>query len=393
MSFSLPIISWHKQAGPRIDGWQSLLIALVRAGAAIEVAAAHGRALLYPGMRTIGEPSLWYQGFAFMTGFGHQAVLLFFVISGWLVGGSLLDKWRQPMALSNYAIDRASRLWTVMIPVFLLTLALAIGRDDIGGYGIDYSSTNEYSATSFIGNLLGLQLISVPTFGGNFALWSLSNETWYYILFPCLLIVSRAGTRSLRLACALAVLLCIAALPVALSIYFLIWLLGAACSRVRINCSRLTRIAVIALGLCASVYFRLTGFNDDLVLASFGSDLVLSVLFLLVLCSLHDVPAPTRLSRVRIFAIGRYLAEFSFTLYVIHVPLIFALRDWGGSMFATTTLSPSSVGHFAIYLGVLCTLIFSAWVFYLLFESHTNQVRHWLKRKLLLPASPTSVQI
>jgi peptidoglycan/LPS O-acetylase OafA/YrhL len=83
------------------------------------VAAAHLRAECSPACAEHGRSALWYQVLAFFTGFAHQAVLVFFLISGWLVGGSLLNKLGQPDALLSYAIDRITRLWTVLMPTFL----------------------------------------------------------------------------------------------------------------------------------------------------------------------------------------------------------------------------------------------------------------------------------
>ena len=54
------------------------------------------------------------------------------------------------------------------------------------------------SVTAFIGNMFGLQTILVPSFGGNFPLWSLANETWYYILFPLLVLVLRGRSIAWR---------------------------------------------------------------------------------------------------------------------------------------------------------------------------------------------------
>ncbi len=55
---------------------------------------------------------------AFIAGFGHQAVVAFFVISGLLVGGSLWNEnQRSPrLDLGAYFVKRLVRLWTVLIP-------------------------------------------------------------------------------------------------------------------------------------------------------------------------------------------------------------------------------------------------------------------------------------
>jgi peptidoglycan/LPS O-acetylase OafA/YrhL len=378
-----PIITWDAPSATRSDSWHSIVIAMVRALAAIEVAAAHLRALFYPGMRTIADPPLWYQGFAFFTGFAHQAVLLFFVISGWLVGGSLLDKWNQPDAIRHYAVDRITRLWTVLLPVFVLTLLLGMGIGQIDGSTFDYAAKNEFSVASFFGNLAGLQLITVPAFGGNFPLWSLSNETWYYILFPLMVITVRTDKLGLRTGSALAIALLALVLPPLLLLYFTIWLLGAACSRLQVNCGIGIRAALIVIILATSTYCRLTGLNDDLSSASFIPDLILSVLFLAILCSLQNTKAPTAQATLRIARTGRYFAEFSFTLYVIHYPLIVMLQFVALKYYGIQQLTPSNPLHFAAYLAMLCFVMIGAWLSYLLFESRTGQIRNWVKRKFL----------
>lgn len=393
LTISVRTISAATRSGRRVDSWQSTVIACVRALAAVEVAAAHLRALFYPGMRTIVDPPLWYQVFAFFSGFGHQAVLLFFVISGWLVGGSLLDKQQHSDAIANYAIDRVTRLWTVLIPVFLLTLALALLRGELDASAIDYTSTTDFSALAFAGNLLGLQLIVVPTFGNNFALWSLSNETWYYVLFPLLVALIGSSRLGVRATMALAITTLVIFLPRTLMLYFLIWLLGALGSRIHIQCSRATRTAVIIIALMASAYCRLRGLNDDLAFTAFVPDLILSLLFLLVLCSLHETAGPTSAPALHLARIGRFFAEFSFTLYLIHVPLIQAMQIACGKHLGLRQLSPHEPSHLALCALMLCALVMSAWLFYLMFEARTPQIRRWTKRKLLRSAQPVPVPI
>lgn len=381
------------RSGRRVDSWQSTVIAWVRALAAVEVAAAHLRALFYPGMRTIADPPLWFQVFAFFSGFGHQAVLLFFVISGWLVGGSLLDKRQQNDAIANYAVDRLTRLWTVLIPIFLLSLALGMMQGELDVGAIDYTSTGDFSALTFAGNLLGLQLIFVPTFGNNFALWSLSNETWYYVLFPVLLALFGSSRLGVRAMMALAIIALAIFLPPILMLYFLIWLLGAACSRIRIECSPAIRAVLILIALFASSYCRLRGLNDDLALSAFIPDLILCLLFLLVLCSLDETAGPTSAPARHLARTGRYFAEFSFTLYLIHVPLIQSLKIAFGKHLGLSQLSPHEPVHLALCGLMLCGLVFSAWLFYLIFEARTPQIRKWAKRKLLRPAQPVAVPV
>lgn len=382
----------HGQLGD--ECWHSVLISLLRGLAAFEVAAAHLRAAMYPSLRSVADPSLWFQGFSFATGFAHHAVLVFFVISGWLVGGSLLDKIRRPDAVANYAIDRVSRLWTVLIPTFVLTLLFGLGTGVVSSQTVDFNPANDYSALVFGANLVGLQTIVVPTFGGNFPLWSLANETWYYVLFPLLVMIFCAPRRAQRVACGAAFVLLAALLPTAIIGYFAVWLLGVAFSRIRIEFSDVQRFGWLVLLLASWGYYRLTGDMNGFELVNLLPDLACSIIFVVLLSSLQFKAAATSKLRRPLAKVGTFFADFSFSLYVLHVPLIFLLQHFAQTQWGLRQLSPHEPLHFAIYLGMLAFLLTASYLAYWLFESRTYQLRRLLKRMLLerparAPAAPT----
>ena len=368
------------------DTVQSLLISLLRGLAAIQVAAAHLRAEFFPGLRTMADPPLVYQGLAFFTGFAHQAVVLFFLISGWLVGGILLGKMGRPQALPAYAIDRLTRLWTVLVPTFSLMLLFGMFSGELVPDTIDYSRSNNYSALSFLGNLVGLQTVTMAQFGGNYPLWSLANETWYYLMFPLLLVLVTGSTPARRAFAMLSLLAIALALPYAITLYFLIWLLGAVFSRVRVDCGNGARWAMLALFAVVSVYFRLTGLNDDMTPASFVQDLVYSIVFLLFLSSMHMKANPASRPLARLRAAAKFFAEFSFTLYVLHVPLIRVMQHLGRQFWGGYRLSPANWIDYGIYCALLAAILMLSYGAYRLFEAHTPKVRRWLKDLLLSPA-------
>ena len=382
----------HGQIGD--DCWHSVLISLLRGLAAFEVAAAHLRAAMYPSLRSVADPSVWFQGFSFATGFAHHAVLVFFVISGWLVGGSLLDKIRRPDAVASYAIDRVSRLWTVLIPTFVLTLLFGLGTGVISPKTVDFNLANDHSALVFGANLLGLQTIVAPTFGGNFPLWSLANETWYYVLFPLLVMLFCAPNRAQRVACGAAFVLLAALLPTAIIGYFTIWLLGVAFSRIRIELSAVQRFAWLILLAASWGYYRLTGDMNGFELTNLLPDLACSFIFVVLLSSLQFKAAATSTLRRPLAKVGSFFADFSFSLYVLHVPLIFLLQHVVLTQWGLRQLSPHEPLHFAIYVGMLAFLLAASYLAYWLFESRTYQIRRLLKRALLerparTPAAPT----
>lgn len=364
----------HSRLDP--EAWDSLLISLLRGLAALQVAAAHLRAETFPSLRGLAHPPLAYMGLAFMTGFAHQAVVLFFLISGWLVGGSLLDKRGAPMAMRLYAIDRVSRLWTVLLPTFLLMLALGIVTDVLDARSFDSAPDNDYSLLSLIGNLCGLQTITVHPFGGNYALWSLANESWYYLLFPLLLLATTAADMARRAPAIVALVVAALVLPSMLTLYFALWLMGAACSRVRIDAGPLWRAGWFGLFVAVSVYYRLTGSNDDIVPASLVQDLVYSGVFLVLMASMR---IPVRKHQAVLRRGANLLAQFSFTLYVLHVPLIGVLRYLGAHALGRSALSPLTPFDYALYAGMLLFILLSSYLSFRLFEAHTPAVRRVLK--------------
>lgn len=369
------------------DSCQSLLISLLRGLCAVEVAAAHLRAEFFPGLRALADPPLAYQALAFFTGFAHQAVVLFFLISGWLVGGSLLGKIGRPQALQAYAIDRLSRLWTVLVPTFILMLLFGVLAGQLIPNTIDYSRSNSYSLLSFAGNLVGLQTVTMEPFGGNFPLWSLANETWYYLMFPLLLVLVTGSTPARRVLAMLTLVAIALALPYDMTLYFLVWLLGAIFSRVRVDCSNAVRWLVLAVFGALAAYFRLTGYNDDMTAASFVQDLVYSLVFLLFLCSMHIKADPASRPIARLRAGATFFAEFSFTLYVFHIPLIRLMQHVGLNVWGAYRLSPASWIDYGIYFALLGVVLVLSYGSYLLFEAHTPKVRRWLK-ELLLSSPP-----
>ncbi len=380
-------VAFHLTQESHILPSQSAWISWLRGVAAVEVAAAHLRAEMYPGLRTIIDPSLWYKALAFMVGFSHHAVVIFFVLSGWLVGGRLLNNAGQTNALASYAIDRVSRLWIVILPVLLLTLALSLLTGATIPQTISFSVHNEYSAISFAGNLLGVQALLLPVFGNNYSLWSLAYQSWYYAMFALLIALRYGSRRSTRVACGALLATLAFILPPALIGYFLIWSLGVAFSRVRIKCGAGIRLGAILLLISGAVYYRLVWNLDGYNMYTLGPDLLGSILLVGLLCSW---PSTARLSDSfkGWSAAGKRLAVFSFSLYALHVPLIHLLKHIASTRFGLQQLSPHSPAHAVIYFAMLCMLIVGSHIWYRIFESQTDRARLLLKRKLLKNAAP-----
>lgn len=376
----MPKITLLEKTNLQEDCWHSMLISLLRGLAALVVAAAHLRALMYPGFGAVTNPPLPFLGLAFGAGFAYLAVIVFFVLSGWLVGGSFLNKIESDRAFQNYVIDRGSRLWVVLVPTFLVVLLVGAARGLLDPTHVSFSTSEPYSVSAFVGNMIGLQTIIVPPFGENFPLWSLANETWYYVLFPLMVLKFRGRTIAARVLALLAIGVIVQFVHSAILLYFSIWLLGAAFSRVKIELGPILRWALLLLFVGSAILIRMKG-KTDVTPQGYPQYLLFSLIFVLFLSSMQfnrsRTPMLDWLDRT-----GRFFANFSFTLYVLHVPMIVVMGHLISSLFGIVQLSPFRMAHYFIYAGMYLMLVVCAYCFYLPFEANTFRVRQSLKAQL-----------
>jgi peptidoglycan/LPS O-acetylase OafA/YrhL len=96
----------------------SLYLDALRFGAAFTVFLSHY------GTGRISGGMFWY-----LADYGRTAVLVFFVLSGYVI--AWVTEAREP-TIEEYALSRAARLYSVIIPAFILTAAL-----DYTGRAID----------------------------------------------------------------------------------------------------------------------------------------------------------------------------------------------------------------------------------------------------------------
>ena len=96
----------------------------VRGLAALVVLVNHARGFVMKAPADLeSRPDVLGLGYYFLTGFGHQAVMVFFVLSGFFISRSILHLIaREQWTWRRYLISRMARLWAVLIPALLLTL-------------------------------------------------------------------------------------------------------------------------------------------------------------------------------------------------------------------------------------------------------------------------------
>src|SRR5579871_234555 len=122
-----------------------------------------------------------------LIGHGWLGVDLFFVLSGFLITGILLDTRESPHYLRNFYGRRALRI----IPLYFLCIVVM---------ACFYPGNRPYFLLSlvFLANMAGLLGVSVPHGPGVF--WSLAIEEHFYLIWPWL--VRALSQRALAFACA-----------------------------------------------------------------------------------------------------------------------------------------------------------------------------------------------
>lgn len=163
----------------------------LRFAAALMVVAIHARGASWVEWGRLAEASQTRLAAAFfaLTRAGTEWVLVFFVLSGFLVGGKVIERvGGGTFSLHDYAVDRISRIWLPLIPALLWSAIVA--------YWVD----KPVSWVGFGGNLLGLQLVFFRTFAENIPLWSLAYEIWFYFLAGAAAVWVMSGTRARSLA-------------------------------------------------------------------------------------------------------------------------------------------------------------------------------------------------
>jgi peptidoglycan/LPS O-acetylase OafA/YrhL len=106
---------------PRPIKHQSGLLDVLRAASAALVMLAHARNFVFVDYGE-GKSSVLRAMFYVATGLGHFSVVIFFVISGFLISQSVMRiDWSRSDSKIAYFIARITRLWVVLLPALLLT--------------------------------------------------------------------------------------------------------------------------------------------------------------------------------------------------------------------------------------------------------------------------------
>lgn len=308
----------------------------------------------------LAHPSRFLLGFEYVTRLGHMGVHLFFILSGFLITGILLDTRTQPDYFRNFYTRRLLRI----APAYLLMVAVLLATSSI---------TARYLVVCL------LCLANMPSLLGATseypALWSLSVEEQFYLIWP--LVLRKLSLRSLAILCTALILLTPAlrfALlygpPFAHDIRFKTWDVADffAAGALLAIAARLPHLrpllhkAIAPLLLAGALLFALQHLApqpthltlSNLNQATYLEPWLLGFSGFVLLVFLRPALAASFVSRPLIF-----LARISYGLYLCH-PFLFTLinRHWPLDSPSTTTLFPQLLLRFLVEAAVAIAIAF-----------------------------------
>lgn len=294
---------------------------LVRWIAALVVVIGH--ADMYLGL--FGGGAAEWSAFGYFGVHAHAAVIVFFVLSGYVVAYATDRKCSQGnYGFRDYFLDRWSRIYSVLIAAVGFTLAL----DYVGGMlGPAYGNPAFIPQDGFVFRLIA-NLVSIQgiwgyriQLGSNPALWSVGYEFIYYLLFGVLYFRARLFRRSW--VGVLIVVVVLGLIGWKMAAYFGVWLTGVAAYHAshsgKITQRPINAGLVIAALFAANhflVYSNILGAVE--MLRDFAFAVVIAILLGL---EVKQIPPFFKQGR----QINTYMADFSYSIYAFHTPIIFLM--------------------------------------------------------------------
>jgi peptidoglycan/LPS O-acetylase OafA/YrhL len=263
----------------------------------------------------------WPKPLLLIMGHGWLGVDLFFVLSGFLITGILLDSRNSPHYIRNFYTRRVLRI----LPVYFLCLAVM-------SYYYPGHSSYFWLSLLFMANMAGLFQIGVPH--GPSVFWSLAVEEHFYLVWPWL--VRLLSKRILAIVCGVILV----AEPVLRAIYaargvdvyapswfrfdglasgalLAIWLRSSFESKQRSLLLAAAYLVTVATVTAATLPFGvLSKTVAGLALRGTQATLIFSAVILVsIVCRATKLTLPLR-SRF-----ARFSADLSYCLYLIHLSI------------------------------------------------------------------------
>ena len=344
----------------------------MRGLAALFVVIHHSYLFSYPGYPAITGP-WWASWFIY----GHFSVVVFIVLSGFSLSVSAA---RNDWWLGGKAKFAKRRAWRILPPywaalVFSLAIAWAV---------LPQPGEGSPTAKSVVINgLLVQDIFGAPSPNGAF--WSIAVEAQLYFVFPLMLLLLRRGSAAVMLSvvgCAVALIGILApSMPAVEKLmrltpqFAVLFALGVVAAGILRSSASAQRLPWHWFAAFAAVpVFALIDFRGSIwtVAQFFWVDMLIGIPVALLLAAVAT-GHPRWLLKVLDLPPIRRLGSFSYSLYLIHAPIV--------NVVSTNFVAPhlgSGSAAFLATLGIAGTLsVAFAWLFATLFELPFQRHRSW----------------
>jgi peptidoglycan/LPS O-acetylase OafA/YrhL len=354
-----------------VDGHWPLLD-FIRLSAALLVLFGHARGTLLEGIATVEHPTILIRAFYLISGLQHEGVILFFVVSGFLVGGSawrLIGEGR--FQYRGYFINRFVRIYLVYVPSLIFVLVLdQIGKSfllDTRPYGV---RSLPLTWDEVACHLVTLQGIMCGAWAANPPLWSLGYEWLFYLVAPLLFIPMLVSKRRnlFNVVAPTAILMWLAWRNPEWPIWFGMWLLGVLAARVFETRPVSTLVGACGILVCCGglMLSRLK------IVPLTATDIVVAISIAIAISS-------RTLMQFGDLAFVRRGAGLSYSLYVVHFPVcMFVAALYERWLQWPAGLVQPDLSGVAGFVGIVAIALSVAWLFARVTEDHTPTVRRWL---------------
>lgn len=344
----------------------SIGIDALRGGAAFIVLLTHARASSFVGFGALPfESQGWIVRALFaVTRLGHEAVIVFFALSGFLVAGRAIEAAAEGhFSLSNYTIDRVTR---ILIPLAGACLFTAIV----------IQTTDQALPPLFrvFANAVGLNGIFADTLKYNSPLWSLTFEIWFYILLGGVL-----GIRAFPAAGACAAFVGIIVFAHLNAFYLLLWFIGALSYVYRGQLAR-PGFAIVGMVLLPLGIVMFQSKSDSQAIAKYVVPWTAAQAEAVICCGttllLPMLLLKTTNSKLQRFnTIAKLFSNFSYSLYLTHAPLLALL------LFYFPTQQQIDIYSVSLFIGRIALCLAFAWIFNVIFERGSYLIRAQVKER------------
>jgi peptidoglycan/LPS O-acetylase OafA/YrhL len=324
-------------------------------------------------------------------------VVMSFLLSGFLIFSTAWSRNnRDGSGLTDFLIDRASRIFVPLLPALLLVVLANVfliqrnwGQEGVNEGVLAFFGNlflfNDYPVFQALSRFVDVKAFHLRQYNSAEPFWTIPIEFWTYVLFGILFFCWYRGEKMSKWFATIAVLI---AAPVFIWNSFagggkgltLVWILGALFAYLWMNGLGLfpRRAAVGAVMICVG----LVGLGGAVMQAGFFAFRIEQAIFVSVILfgSLLLVSRCSPLMRMLRIPAG-FSASYTYSLFLMHNPVMIVIRE--NTDFQVTW------GALALVF-LACHIV--AYGLYLISERHYKRVGAWVKGRLRARRKPVAAE-